>query len=78
MKQIILSMVIILTGTFATAQINVSRQSANYEAAGWKTFLLDNPQQIAIVAPPAAAQSKAELQSVKQRVAKLDEKNWRK
>ena len=49
-------------------------QSANYEAANWKTWLLDNPQQITVVAPPAAAQSKAELQSIKQGIAKLDEK----
>lgn len=79
MKHIILSIMISLTAIVATAQINVPRQSANlptgqagYEAANWKTWLLDNPQQITVVAPPAAAQSKAELQSIKQGMAKLN------
>jgi len=74
MKQIILSIAIFLTVIVATAQTAVSRQSANYEAANWKTWLLDNPQQITLAAPPTAAQSKTELQSVKQDMAKLDEK----
>src|SRR5882724_5941080 len=74
MKQIILSVVIALTAVVARAQMDTPRQSAKYEAANWKTWLLDNPQQIMIVAPPAAAQSKAELQSVKQRMADIDEK----
>jgi membrane-associated phospholipid phosphatase len=64
MKQIILSLVIMLTAVIATAQ--------NYEAANWKTWLLDNPQQITIVAPPTAVQTKAELQLVKQQMTKLD------
>ncbi|MEJ7673870.1 MAG: hypothetical protein WKF59_14525 [Chitinophagaceae bacterium] len=74
MKQIILTIVVTLTAIVAAAQVNVPRQSANYEAANWKPKLLDNPQQITIVAPPAAAQSKAELQSIKNGMAKLDEK----
>ena len=73
MKQIILSIVISLMAIVAMAQTNVLRQSANYEAANWKTWILDNPQQI-MVAPPTAAQSKAELQSIKQGMARLDEK----
>ncbi|MDP9229671.1 MAG: phosphatase PAP2 family protein [Bacteroidota bacterium] len=74
MKQIIFSIAITLTAIVATAQTDSPRQSANYEAANWKTWFLDNPQQITVVAPPAAAQSKAELQSIKQRMAKLDAK----
>jgi membrane-associated phospholipid phosphatase len=74
MKHITLSVLITLMAIVATAQTDMSRQSGNYEAANWKTWLLDNPQQIMIVAPPAAAQSKAELQSIKQAMAKLDEK----
>ena len=73
MKKIIVSIAVTVISIIAAAQVN-SPQSANYEAANWKTWLLDNPQQITIVAPPTAAQSKAELQSVKQRIAKLDEK----
>ncbi len=74
MKQVILLTVISLTAIVAKPQTNSPRPSANYEAAGWKTWLLDNPQQITTVAPPAAAQSKAEIQFIKQRMAKLDEK----
>lgn len=76
MKQFILSIVITLTTIIAMAQMDVSRRSANYEAASWKTKLADNPQQITIAPPPGAAQSKAELQTIKQGMAKLDEKNW--
>ena len=74
MKKFILSIVIALTAIVATAQINVTLQADKYEAANWKTWLLDNPQQITIAAPPSAAQSKAELQPIKQRIAKIDEK----
>lgn len=74
MKQIILSVVIMLTAIVATAQTSASPQSANYEAANWKTRLLDNPEQITVVAPPSAAQSKDELQLIKQGMTKLDDK----
>ena len=74
MKQIILSIMISLTAIVATAQMSVLHQSTNYDAANWKTWLLDNPQQITVTAPPDAAQSKAELQTIKQRMANLDEK----
>ena len=68
MKQIILSIVIVLTAMTVKAQ-----QAANYEAANWKTWLLDNPQQIVIAAAPNANQTKTELKLVKQRLAKLSE-----
>jgi membrane-associated phospholipid phosphatase len=74
MKQTILSILITLTVIVATAQMDASHQPANYEAANWTVWLLDNPQQITVVAPPAAAQSKAELQMIKERMAKLDSK----
>ncbi|MDB5200505.1 MAG: phosphatase family protein [Chitinophagaceae bacterium] len=77
MKKIILSIAISVTAIVATAQINVPRQAVNYEAANWKTWLLDNPQQIKIAAPPAAAQSKAELQNIKQAMGKPDQKKTR-
>ncbi len=74
MKQIILSILISLTAIVAIAQKNALNQSVNYEAANWKTWLLDNPQQITVVASPSVAQSKTELQTIKQAMAKLDEK----
>ena len=67
MKQIILSLVIILNVVIASVQ--------NYEAANWKTWLLDNPQQITIVAPPDAAKTKAELQLIKMQMKKWTKKN---
>ncbi len=66
MKQIILSLSIMLTAIITSAQ--------NYEAANWKTWLLDNPQQITIAAPPRAAETKAELQLIKMQMKKVDEK----
>ncbi len=76
MKQIILSIVICLTAIVATGQTNVAL-SANYEAANWKTKLLDNPLKITIAAPPGAAQSNVELQSIKELIS-LMKKNWQK
>ncbi len=74
MKQIILSIMISLTTIVSTAQTKVPGESANYEAANWKTWLLDNPRQIIIAAPPNTVQSKMELQTIKQGMKKLDEK----
>jgi membrane-associated phospholipid phosphatase len=74
MKQVIISILVALTGTVVSAQLNPTRNSANYEAANWKTWLLDKPQQIRSVAPPTAVQSKTELLSVKEQLKKLDEK----
>ena len=77
MKQIILPILISLTAIVATGQASAPQKSANYEAANWNTRLLDNPQQIMTVAPPGVAQSKAELQNIKQRLSKLDAKKLR-
>ncbi|MFZ6009827.1 MAG: phosphatase PAP2 family protein [Bacteroidota bacterium] len=74
MKQIILSTIITLVALTAMGQTEVSRNAANYDAANWKLWLLDNPAQIIVSAPPNSAQSKTELQSVKQRVGAVDEK----
>jgi len=66
MKKTILSILVTLTAIITTAQ--------NYEAANWKILLLDDPKQITIGAPPAAAQTKTELQEIKQKTGKPDEK----
>jgi membrane-associated phospholipid phosphatase len=73
MKQLIFSIAFVLTAIIATAQTMASHPSSGYEAANWKTWLLDNPQQIKISAPPTAAQSKTELQVMKQEMVKPDE-----
>jgi membrane-associated phospholipid phosphatase len=74
MKKIIFSTVMTLTTIVATAQMQIPNPSVNYEAANWQTKLLDNPQQITVAPPPSAAQTKAELQTIKQGMAKLDDK----
>jgi membrane-associated phospholipid phosphatase len=73
MKQVILSIVITLSSIVVMAQMNSLHRSTNYEAANWKTWLLDNPQKIITVPPPPDAQTKAELQFIKQEMTKLDE-----
>jgi membrane-associated phospholipid phosphatase len=74
MKQVIFFGVTMLVAIIAMAQTNIPRQSANYEAANWTTWLLDKPQEIIIAAPPTAIQSKTELQTVQQAMSSLDEK----
>jgi len=74
MKQIFLLIAIILVTVAAKAQTNASQQPVNYEAANWKTWLLDNPQQVIIGTPPSAVQSKAELQTIKKAIANVDDK----
>src|SRR3954469_10756817 len=73
MKHIILSIAITFTAIFANAQVE-QRQSANYEAATWHTWLLDDSKEITIPAAPGTAQTQAELKSLKQRLSKLDDK----
>ncbi|MES2374762.1 MAG: phosphatase PAP2 family protein [Bacteroidota bacterium] len=74
MKKIFLSMVITIAVIAATAQVGASKQRVNYEAANWKTWLLDNPQQLSVAAAPSATQTQAELKMIKQGMAKLDAK----
>jgi len=64
--------------TYATVvamaqSINI-HQGANYEAAHWKTWLLDSPEKIMLHPPPALDQTKAELKSIRQSMDKMDEK----
>lgn len=58
----------------AIAQEKTSPSSVNYEAANWKTWLLDNPQQISVSPPPSRAEIKNEQVAVRQRVSRVDEK----
>ena len=73
MKHIFFSFVVTLSSIVIMAQMNSLHQSINYEAANWKTWLLDNPQRIMVAAPPSAAHTKVELQFIKQEMTKLDE-----
>lgn len=77
MKQILLLMLITSIAATAIAQGDVPRQSPSYEAANWNTWLLNDSQKIVVSPPPAGPQSKAELQSVRQRVANVDDKKMR-
>ena len=73
MKHIFFSFVVTLSSIVIMAQMNSLHQSINYEAANWKTWVLDNPQRIMVAAPPSAAHTKAEIQFIKQEMTKLDE-----
>jgi membrane-associated phospholipid phosphatase len=57
----------------ANAQTIALKETANYKAANWQLWMLDNPQQIVTDAAPNAAESKAELQLVQSQVSKLTE-----
>lgn len=48
-------------------------QTANYEAANWKTFLL-NDNDITVPPPPTAAETKKELNALKQQMSAADAK----
>jgi len=74
MKKIVLSIFVMFTAIIAIGQSNAINQFSNYEAANWKLWLLHAPGKITIGAPPNAAETKAELQIVKQAISKLDEK----
>ena len=73
MKHIVLSMAIVITSIGTIAQMKVAASTANYEAAGWKTRLINNPSGIKVDAPPAA-QLQNELKAVKLQLAMLDDK----
>jgi membrane-associated phospholipid phosphatase len=74
MKHITLCSMVMFVAAVAAAQVGDRREPANYEAANWKTWLVDNPQEIIIAAPPGDAQSKTELQSVRKRIGQVDGK----
>ncbi len=74
MKRYIFSLAACLIMAAAMAQTTSVVKPCNYEAAGWKTWLLDSTQPITIAAAPNTTQSQAELKLVKQRIHDLDEK----
>ncbi|RYY18438.1 MAG: phosphatase PAP2 family protein, partial [Chitinophagaceae bacterium] len=47
-------------------------ESSNYEAATWQLWYLDNPGELSIAPPPGVAQTKIELETVKQRMKSVD------
>jgi membrane-associated phospholipid phosphatase len=85
MKQIMLSTIFFLVAAIVSAQTTGKKQpadykhlaaypqTANYEAASWKIWHLDNARDITIAAPPGAGQSKTELEIVKRGLKNLNE-----
>ena len=67
MKKTFFTLALILVQLCTHAQKAVS-----YEAANWKLWFLDKPEQISITAPPT--QSKAEIVAIKQAMSRLDDK----
>lgn len=76
MKTILLSIASTIISLASMAQVKTAWQAANYEAAEWKTKIVDKPILIAVV--PSAAESKAELENIKKRIKNLDEKKLEK
>ena len=73
MKQFFFALVLLFIASEDNAQTYTPVSSVSYEAAGWKTWLLDDQQAIIIAAPPAAAQTKAEIKVVREAMGRLDE-----
>lgn len=64
---------LIFTTAFILLKIcTMAQKPVSYEAANWKLWQLDNPQQISIGSPPT--QTKVEIQAVKQALGALDDK----
>jgi membrane-associated phospholipid phosphatase len=74
MKHVIFSIAFVLVIITTSAQKNDFVNHTNYEAASWRTILLDSPQLITIAPPPGAAASKAEIKKIKQAMKGLDAK----
>ncbi len=72
MKSVLLLMTITVTAMFARSQTSVKMNYANDEAASWPTYFLNNANGITIAPPPGQDASKAEIQIVKQKVAKVN------
>jgi membrane-associated phospholipid phosphatase len=73
MKQFFFALVLLFIVWDGNAQNLTPVSYASYEAAGWKTWLLDDHQAIVIAAPPTAAQAKAEIKLLKEAMNTLDE-----
>lgn len=73
MKQIIIVCLALFIVIISEAQIAAQKQNTGYEAATWKTWLLDSTK-IKSIPPPPLSQSRSELRSIKERIGKLDEK----
>jgi len=75
-KAIIFFVTLLFTIIFgATAQTGPKPLLVTYEAATWKTWFPHNFQQLVLVAPPTAAQAKAELKTIRQAMSHLDEQD---
>jgi membrane-associated phospholipid phosphatase len=74
MKFLIFLIAFALNAFTVKAQAKISIHPANYEAASWKTMLLDSPQIISIPAPPDAAGSKAEIKKIREAMNGLNAK----
>jgi len=74
MNKSILSIFLVVIFMQGIAQNKVAHDQVNYEAAKWRTWLVDNPNAIATPAPPNDAQTRSELETVKQRIKNVDTK----
>lgn len=72
MKKITLSLLFLGLTLLVAAQVKQSKEAALYEAANWKTWLLDNPNQIICAPPPSMTSSKAEWATNKKSTGSLN------
>ena len=73
MKKILIALACTFTIATAMGQTGICHPLASYEAAGWKTWLIDESQ-VSIPPAPTTAQTKSELQSLKKKLHNPDEK----
>lgn len=72
MKSVLLLITLTITALFAKSQTSVKMNSANDDAASWPTYFLHNGNAITIAPPPGKDATNAELQIIKQNVAKVN------
>lgn len=72
MKSVLLLITLTITALFAKSQTSVKMNSANDDADSWPTYFLHNGNAITIAPPPGKDATNAELQIIKQNVAKVN------
>src|SRR5688572_24778882 len=73
MKIILMLTLVTLTTWSSNAQPNLARPTTNYDAATWKTVLLDNMDELSLPAPPDAARTRLEVHELQKRMAAVND-----
>src|SRR5687767_5040046 len=73
MKMLIVLTFVTFTTWVSNAQTKLALPTTNYEAATWKTVLLDNIHELSVAAPPDAANTKLEMRELQKRMAAVND-----